>query len=82
MLCGGDTPEGLPADLAKGHYYAPTVIGDVHPKMHIVQEEVFGPVVVVYGFDTEVCCSAKLFLWRGLEYPMLPVPGGSHSIGQ
>lgn len=60
VLCGGDRPEGLPDDLAKGYYFAPTVIGDVTPGMRIVQEEVFGPVVVVYTFKDEVrtlCCA-------------------------
>ncbi len=30
------------------------VIGNVTPDMHIVREEVFGPVVVVYTFKDEV----------------------------
>lgn len=54
MLCGGERPAGLPAELEKGYYFAPTVIGDVTPGMTIVQEEVFGPVVVVYTFKDEV----------------------------
>ena len=51
ILTGGTRPDdslGL-----KGHYFLPTVIGNVHPKMRIVQEEVFGPVVVVYRFKDE-----------------------------
>lgn len=53
ILAGGARPEGLDASLDKGYYFAPTVIGDVTPDMHIVQEEVFGPVVVVYSFEDE-----------------------------
>ena len=53
VLCGGGPPAGLPPALARGHYFAPTVIGDVTPDMHVVQEEVFGPVVVAYKFRDE-----------------------------
>ena len=54
VLCGGERPAGLPQELEKGYYFAPTVIGNVTPGMTIVQEEVFGPVVVVYTFKDEV----------------------------
>lgn len=53
VLCGGGRPEGLPDALSRGHYYAPTVIGNVTPDMHVVREEVFGPVVVAYSFRDE-----------------------------
>lgn len=36
-----------------GHYYPPTVLDDVTPDMAIARDEIFGPVVVVLGFDTE-----------------------------
>lgn len=36
-----------------GYFYAPTVITNVTPDQAIVREEIFGPVVVVLGFDTE-----------------------------
>ncbi|PKR77382.1 betaine-aldehyde dehydrogenase [Halalkalibacillus sediminis] len=36
-----------------GHWYAPTVITDVTPDMKAVQEEIFGPVVVVEKFTDE-----------------------------
>jgi aldehyde dehydrogenase (NAD+) len=36
-----------------GYFIEPTVFGDVKPNMKIVQEEIFGPVVVVAAFDTE-----------------------------
>jgi acyl-CoA reductase-like NAD-dependent aldehyde dehydrogenase len=52
VLCGGRRPE-LPAPFNSGFYYEPTLIGDVHPQMRVVREEVFGPVVVVYKFKDE-----------------------------
>jgi acyl-CoA reductase-like NAD-dependent aldehyde dehydrogenase len=44
----------LPGDarLAGGHFVAPTVFTDVKQDMRIVQEEIFGPVVVTQPFDT------------------------------
>eukprot|EP00164_Ancoracysta_twista_P007015 GFYU01009879.1.p1 GENE.GFYU01009879.1~~GFYU01009879.1.p1 ORF type:complete len:352 (-),score=51.64 GFYU01009879.1:74-1003(-) len=52
VLTGGKQPD-LPGDLANGYYYEPTVIGNVTPDMKIVQEEIFGPVVVIYSFKDE-----------------------------
>jgi aldehyde dehydrogenase (NAD+) len=43
------SPEGF----EDGHWYAPTVITDVTPDMKAVQEEIFGPVVVVEKFSDE-----------------------------
>eukprot|EP01138_Halocafeteria_seosinensis_P016399 gb/GECG01016730.1/.p1 GENE.gb/GECG01016730.1/~~gb/GECG01016730.1/.p1 ORF type:complete len:527 (+),score=64.36 gb/GECG01016730.1/:1-1581(+) len=53
VLCGGAQPSYIDSSLQHGYFYEPTVIGNVHPKMHIVQEEVFGPVVVAYTFKDE-----------------------------
>jgi aldehyde dehydrogenase (NAD+) len=36
---------------ANGHFFTPTVFGDVNPRMRIAQEEIFGPVVSVIPFD-------------------------------
>ncbi|MBM3329015.1 MAG: aldehyde dehydrogenase family protein [Calditrichaeota bacterium] len=45
LLCGGYAlKEG---DHAAGWFYAPTVFGDVKPRMRIFQEEIFGPVLSV-----------------------------------
>jgi len=38
---------------ARGFYHEPTVFVDVHPKMRIAQEEIFGPVVCVFRFTDE-----------------------------
>ena len=44
IVRGGAIPAG---DLAKGSYYEPTLITDVAQDAEIVQEELFGPVLVV-----------------------------------
>jgi len=46
VLCGGDLPEG------RGWYYPPTVLSGIGPGMRVHTEEVFGPVAMLYRFDT------------------------------
>jgi acyl-CoA reductase-like NAD-dependent aldehyde dehydrogenase len=48
VVVGGERPE-LPA----GYYVAPTLIADCKAGMKVVQEEIFGPVVVVVPFDDD-----------------------------
>jgi acyl-CoA reductase-like NAD-dependent aldehyde dehydrogenase len=48
VLAGGERP-----DMPTGFYVAPTLIADCKPGMKVVQEEIFGPVVVVLPFDDE-----------------------------
>lgn len=36
-----------------GHFYPPTVLSNVRPTSRAAVEEIFGPVVVVFPFDTE-----------------------------
>jgi betaine-aldehyde dehydrogenase len=50
VVAGGFAPEG---DLAGGAYYAPTLIVDAAQDSEIVQNEVFGPVLVVLPFETD-----------------------------
>ncbi len=38
--------------LAKGHFVAPTVFGDVLDEMRIAREEIFGPVACIMPFDS------------------------------
>ncbi len=45
IAIGGDAPG------AKGYFVNPTVMVDVKPNMSVVQEEIFGPVVVAQRFD-------------------------------
>ncbi|MBI5974411.1 betaine-aldehyde dehydrogenase [Staphylococcus canis] len=51
IAVGGKRPER--EDLQDGFFFEPTVITDCDTSMRIVQEEVFGPVVTIEGFDTE-----------------------------
>lgn len=43
----------IDGELARGTFYAPTVLRDVTPEMVISREETFGPVAPVTVFDTE-----------------------------
>jgi acyl-CoA reductase-like NAD-dependent aldehyde dehydrogenase len=49
LVLGGSAP----AHLDKGFFYNVTVFDDVRNDMHIAQDEVFGPVASVIGFDTD-----------------------------
>jgi acyl-CoA reductase-like NAD-dependent aldehyde dehydrogenase len=44
-------------ELAKGHFYRPTLFADVRPDMRLAQEEIFGPtlsVIEVHSFDEAI----------------------------
>jgi aldehyde dehydrogenase (NAD+) len=43
---------GRPAAFDRGWYVEPTVFDDVKPGMRIAQEEIFGPVLSVLGYDS------------------------------
>ncbi|MBK5501393.1 aldehyde dehydrogenase family protein [Peribacillus sp. TH14] len=51
LVCGGNriTENGFD----KGYFVEPTIFVDTNPDMRIVQEEIFGPVLVVQKFKTE-----------------------------
>ena len=49
LVCGGGRPEGLD----DGFFVQPTVFADVDNSMTIAQEEIFGPVLSIIGYDTE-----------------------------
>jgi succinate-semialdehyde dehydrogenase/glutarate-semialdehyde dehydrogenase len=51
LLCGGHRL--MDDGLDKGHYYAPTVLGNVTPDMLIYREETFGPVAPIIAFDDD-----------------------------
>ena len=42
-----------PGHLSRGFYYEPTLFDEVDPDCSIAQDEIFGPVGVVLGFDTD-----------------------------
>jgi aldehyde dehydrogenase (NAD+) len=48
-LFGGGPAEGMPG----GQFVLPTIFTDVSNKMRIAQEEVFGPVLSIIGFEDE-----------------------------
>jgi acyl-CoA reductase-like NAD-dependent aldehyde dehydrogenase len=52
MLCGGERLAS-PAVPAGGHYLPPTIFTEVTDDARLSQEEIFGPVVNIYRFDTE-----------------------------
>jgi len=47
LVCGGARPE------RPGFFLTPAIFADARPRMRIVDEEIFGPVVAVMPFDTE-----------------------------
>ena len=42
----------IEGDLAKGSFFAPTLLSDVTPEMLIYREETFGPVAAIIAFDS------------------------------
>jgi betaine-aldehyde dehydrogenase len=50
LLCGGNRIGGA---LASGNFIEPTIFDRTDPRMRIVREEIFGPVLVVQTFDDE-----------------------------
>ena len=50
VLARGSVADDAPAG---GHYFAPVLFGDVDPDAQLAQEEVFGPVLALFPFDTE-----------------------------
>lgn len=51
VVCGGQRM--LSGDYAKGFFIEPTILADVRDDMIIACEEIFGPVLPVFPFDTE-----------------------------
>ena len=49
LVAGGKRPAGLD----KGFYYEPTLFTDVDNKSRLAQEEVFGPIGAVIGFESD-----------------------------
>ncbi|GAB3957280.1 hypothetical protein GCM10027614_72330 [Micromonospora vulcania] len=50
LVTGGPV---VPAGLERGNYVTPTLFVDVDNGMRIAQEEIFGPVLTVIGYDDE-----------------------------
>lgn len=45
--------DGRETSTSKGYYVGPTIFSEVRPGMTIEQEEIFGPVLAIIGYDTE-----------------------------
>lgn len=52
LACGGERPVGLPSRVERGFFMQPTVFMGLDQDAATNQEELFGPVVTVQGFDT------------------------------
>ncbi|KAG8355366.1 hypothetical protein FVEN_g6751 [Fusarium venenatum] len=48
VLCGGSSPIGL-----NGYFFEPTIISDMTASMLTTNEEIFGPLLGLYKFETE-----------------------------
>ncbi|KAJ4168226.1 Succinate-semialdehyde dehydrogenase [NADP(+)] GabD [Fusarium oxysporum] len=48
VLCGGSSPSGL-----DGYFFEPTIISDMNASMLTTNEEIFGPLLGLYRFETE-----------------------------
>ncbi len=51
LVCGGN--QMIDGDYAKGFFVEPTIFADVGDDMVIACEEIFGPVLPVFSFETE-----------------------------
>ncbi|MDP4097090.1 aldehyde dehydrogenase family protein [Paenibacillus sp. P96] len=51
LVCGGERL--IHGEYGKGYFLQPTIFTDTKPDMRIVQEEIFGPVLVVQTFQDE-----------------------------
>ena len=49
LICGGRIPDGFD----RGFFYEPTLFDDVDNSWRVAQEEAFGPLGVVIGFDSD-----------------------------
>src|SRR5262245_17963291 len=49
LVAGGP---GRPEGLERGYYVRPTIFADVKNDMRIAREEIFGPVLVILGYDS------------------------------
>jgi aldehyde dehydrogenase (NAD+) len=66
IVYGGTVAE--PDGITDGAYFTPTLIDGVDPDERIAREEIFGPVLVVTGFDTE---DEAVALANGTDYALI-----------
>jgi acyl-CoA reductase-like NAD-dependent aldehyde dehydrogenase len=63
LACGGHPLTS--GAYAKGHFHEPTIFADVHPRMRIAREEIFGPVVSVLPCGS---LEEAIEIGNGVEY--------------
>ncbi len=61
ILLGGN----IPSEFGNGYFFEPTLITGVDQKSEVVQEEIFGPVLVIQSFKTE---EEALFMANDVRY--------------
>ncbi len=66
VACGGERL----FEETGGWFVGPTILNGVYPDMRVAQEEIFGPVVSVIGFDTE---AEAITIANGTEYGLAAV---------
>ena len=59
LLTGGLSAPELPDAMKRGNFVRPTVFADVHNRMRIAQEEIFGPVACLIPFTDEADAIAQ-----------------------
>ena len=59
MLCGGLDSPPLTGAFKNGNFVKPTVFADVHNRMRIAQDEIFGPVACLIPFKDEADAIAQ-----------------------
>src|SRR5258705_5095794 len=52
VFAGGESPQ-LDPQFKNGYFFQPTIFSDVKNSMRVAQEEIFGPVTSVIGFDND-----------------------------
>ncbi|MEL6578351.1 MAG: aldehyde dehydrogenase family protein [Cyanobacteria bacterium J06621_12] len=52
LVIGGNIPQDIA--LVDGAYFLPTIFQNVHPDAKIAQQEIFGPVLCIIPFETEL----------------------------
>jgi len=66
FLTGGKRERG--EGLENGFFFQPTVLDNLDPKSYVAQEEIFGPVVCTFSFDTE---ERAIELANGTDYGLV-----------
>jgi aldehyde dehydrogenase (NAD+) len=72
LVCGG---LGRPEGMSKGYYVKPTLFANVTNDMRIAQEEIFGPVLVLIGYEDD---AEAISIANDTVYGLAGYISGSH----